>query len=148
MKQYEKRNINLDLIRCVAVLCVISVHFFLNNGFYNEIVQGKAMCLMTIMRTSFMVCVPLFLLLTGYLMNHKVLSRRYYLGIIKVLGTYVLASIACILVNIFYHQQEISFKQAVLSIFDFTGARYSWYIEMYIGLFLLIPFLIFINTIS
>ncbi|WP_072525318.1 hypothetical protein [Clostridium sp. Marseille-P3244] len=30
----KQRNINLDLIRCIAVLFVISVHFCLNIGFY------------------------------------------------------------------------------------------------------------------
>ena len=28
-----KRNLNADLIRCVAVFSVISVHFLLNGGF-------------------------------------------------------------------------------------------------------------------
>lgn len=31
----KKRNINIDLIKCIAVFSVISVHFFLNNGFYD-----------------------------------------------------------------------------------------------------------------
>lgn len=29
----KKRNINIDLIKCVAVFSVISVHFFANVGF-------------------------------------------------------------------------------------------------------------------
>lgn len=47
----KQRNINLDIIRCVAVFFVISVHFFLNNGFYSEIVVGKRMYIMVMMRT-------------------------------------------------------------------------------------------------
>ena len=73
----KDRNINLDIIRCVAVLTVICVHFFLHNGYYNIPVLGKKMYIATIMRTAFMVCVPLFLLLTGYLMNKKTLSKKY-----------------------------------------------------------------------
>ena len=34
-----------------------------------------------------------------------------------------------------------SIKQVILDFFAFTGAPYGWYMEMYIGLFLLIPFL-------
>lgn len=30
----KKRNINIDLIKCVAVFSVISVHFFANVGLY------------------------------------------------------------------------------------------------------------------
>lgn len=40
----KSRNINLDLIRCLAVFSVISVHFFLNTGFYDEEVIGKKCC--------------------------------------------------------------------------------------------------------
>ena len=38
MKTTEKkcRNLNIDLIRCFAIFSVVSVHFFLNNGFYEE----------------------------------------------------------------------------------------------------------------
>lgn len=138
---HSKRNVNLDLIRCTALICVLSVHFLLNNGFYKETIQGSRMYFMTIMRTGLMVCVPLFLLLSGYLMNQKILSRRYYLGIIKIIGVYILVCITNILLNIFYRHQDITLVQAVLSILDFTAIRYSWYIEMYIGLFLIIPFL-------
>jgi len=79
----KKRNPSLDIIRCIALFSVISVHFFLNNGFYGEIVIGKTMYIATIFRSMFMVCVPLFLVLTGYLMSGKKLSKTYYLGIKK-----------------------------------------------------------------
>lgn len=93
------------------------------------------------LRTAFMVCVPLFIILTGYLMSKKELCRKYYKGIVKTISIYVLASICCILFSIFYQHQEVSFKEAIFKIFNFTGASYSWYVNMYIGLFLLIPFL-------
>ena len=71
----KKRNINLDIIRSIAVFSVLSVHFFLNNGFYTEIIKGKRMLVMFTMRKAFMICVPLFAILTGYLMNKKILSK-------------------------------------------------------------------------
>ena len=36
---------------------------------------------------------------------------------------------------------DLSVVAAIAGIFDFQTASYSWYVEMYIGLFLLIPFL-------
>lgn len=89
----KKRNINLDMIRVIAVFSVLSVHFFLHNGFYEEIVVGKRLFFMGTMRNFFMICVPLFLILTGFLMNKKVVSRKYYSGLKKTYITYVLASI-------------------------------------------------------
>lgn len=49
----KKRNINLDMIRVIAVFSVLSVHFFLHNGFYEEIVVGKRLFFMGTMRNFF-----------------------------------------------------------------------------------------------
>lgn len=79
----QERNYNLDLIRSVAVIFVLSVHFFLNSGFYGIICEGEKMFVMCVLRTSFITCVPLFLMLTGYLMCKKELSLKYFKGIKK-----------------------------------------------------------------
>ena len=88
-----------------------------------------------------MICVPLFLLLTGYLMSQKTLSAKYYQGIQKTLAIYVLASIANIIYKHMAADDYYNMKRTILEILDFKAAKYSWYIEMYIGLFLMIPFL-------
>ncbi len=74
-------------------------------------------------------------------MNKKALSKKYYFGIVKLLIIYVLAAIACFIFKGLYDGAELSLKKLFLGTFDFTNANYSWYIEMYIGLFMLIPFL-------
>ena len=137
----SKRDIHLDLIRSVAVICVLSVHFFLNNGFYDTVVAGKRMYVMVLMRTAFMVCVPLFLLLTGYLCANKQLSRKHYAGIRHTMEVYFLVSILCLLFHHFYLRESFSFMEGLFRILSFSASSYGWYIEMYIGLFLLIPFL-------
>lgn len=137
----KKRNLNIDLTKCIAVFTVISVHFFYNNGFYSIPVSTPRMYFMTGMRTLFMVCVPLFLLVTGALMNKKTLCARYYRGILHTLFIYLLSCAVCMGFNYFYKGTPYTPSQLVLSIFDFSAAQYSWYVEMYIGLFLIIPFL-------
>ena len=137
----KERKFELDLIRCFALFSVIAVHFFLNTGFYNEIIVGKSFYLMTLIRSFFMVCVPLFIILTGYLKNKKSLSKKYYLGIVKIIAIYLIVSIICLIFKRVYLLEEISFKTAIKQILNFSAAPYSWYVEMYIGLFLLIPFL-------
>lgn len=141
ISKLEKRNPALDIIRIVAAFTVLSVHFFLHNGFYYETVQGTSMYIMTLMRTLFSVCVPLFMILTGYLMCNKTLSRKYYKGISKTLVVFVIATLACMLFKTFHDGEEFSLIKFIFNTFDFTGANYSWYIEMYIGLFLIAPFL-------
>lgn len=135
----KERNFNLDLIRTIAVISVISVHFFLNSGFYSVPLIGKTMYIATAMRTAFMVCVPLFLLLTGFLMNKKELSAKYYRGIKKTLFVYLLSTIIMLLYIVYCKGTPFTFKDAIKNILSYS--QYSWYIAMYIGLFMIIPFL-------
>lgn len=37
------RNINIDLIKCIAVFSVISVHYFSNIGLYKDLIVGNKM---------------------------------------------------------------------------------------------------------
>ena len=134
----EKKNINLDIIRSIAVFCVLSVHFFMGYGFYEETIVGVKMYFATTVRTSFAICVPLFMLLTGFLMNKKTICKKYYFGLLKVLIPYVL-SVSCIGIYRALKGDAYTLPSLVLDVAEF--GYYSWYVEMYIGLYLMIPFL-------
>lgn len=137
----KTRNINIDFIKCVAVLSVLSVHFFSNTGFYNKKIDNFYMYLLLFFRTFFMICVPLFLITTGYLMNKKEIEKRYYLGIFRVVIIYVLDAILYLGYHSLYLKEfEFTLKTVIRRILQFE-IGFSWYIEMYIGLFLIIPFL-------
>lgn len=137
----DSRNSSLDLIRCFALFCVVSVHFFLNNGFYDVPVTGVKMFAMFIMRSFFIICVPLFLLLSGYLMRKNKLDRAFYLKGRKTLCIYLLASLLCICYKVFFQNSQETLLSHLLRILNFTAAPYGWYMELYFGLFLLMPFL-------
>ena len=137
----SKRNTALDIVRIVAFFSVVAMHFPLHTDFYNKTLQGIPMLHFTVLRSAFVYCVPLFLMLSGYLLNRKTLSKRYYLGIVKTLGIYILSSLACMIFKHYFFKDELTFHTVLFGILDFGGANYSWYIEMYLGLFLLIPFL-------
>ena len=141
MNKLKSRSPALDIIRCFALFCVVSVHFFLNNGFYKQTVIGERMYVLTLMRSFFMICVPLFLLLTGYLTRKKQITKDYYFKLFYTLGIYILASLVCIAYRLFIKHEEISFIYLIGGFFGYKNAPYSWYIELYIGLFLLSPFL-------
>lgn len=136
-----KRNVGADILRCLAFFLVVSVHFFLNNGYYYVAVEGKRMFIMTFMRNFCIICVPLFMTLSGYLMRSKQLSLKYYKKIGKTYLTYVLASVFCIVYSVVFLKESVSIKTALFSILEFSGAPYSWYVEMYLSFFLLVPFL-------
>ena len=137
----QKRNLNLDLIRSVAIFLVISVHFLLNTSFYSTTVYSKKMYLLILFRVVAMSCVSLFIMLTGYLMNKKEPTKEYYKKISKVVTTYLLCSLACILFRILYNGETYSIGDMIKSILNFSACKYAWYIEMYLGLYIIIPFL-------
>lgn len=136
----RSRTTSLDIVRCFAFFCVVSVHFFRNSGFYDAAVTGFEMYLMVLLRSFCMICVPLFIVLSGYLLGRKTPSRAYYFRIIPILAIYVLASLSCETYR-FFTTGSFSAVETIIGIFGFFGAPYAWYIEMYIGLFLLIPFI-------
>ena len=141
MNKVISRNVSVDLIKALAVFLVMSVHFFLNTNFYFVPISDNQLYLATTFRTLCMTCVPLFLITTGYLMRKKELSKSYYLSISRVLISYFLYVIVFFLFNYFILHTELSIEFIRNNLLDFNQTGYSWYVEMYIGLFLLIPFL-------
>lgn len=78
-------------------------------------------------------------MLTGYLNANKAPSRKYYKGCIRVLFAYLLFSFITILFRKYYLSEDLSWTQWILKILDYSAIPYAWYIEMWIGLFLLTP---------
>ena len=140
----KTRNPTLDLIRVLAGLFVCGVHFFLYTGFYSEKIVDGNMYLPVLVRVFMGMCVPMFLVLSGYLMNSKTPCKSYYRGIVKTLVVYVLAGICGLLYEAFYLKSQVTILSGFLRIFDFSSAKYAWYVEMYIGLFCLFHFLIWV----
>ena len=135
------RSPNLDIIRIFALFCVVGVHFFVHTNFYAYPIDCTNMYIMTVLRSFFAICVPLFIILTGYLMKNKTLSAKFYMSIVKTLCIYLLASFANYIYRIAVIKDGMSVLSMLTGILNFTTAEYAWYVEMYIGLFLLIPFL-------
>ncbi|MBD5130106.1 MAG: acyltransferase family protein, partial [Ruminococcaceae bacterium] len=141
LEKAKGRSFALDLVRVAAAFSVISVHFFLNIGFYDQPMLGRKMFALCVIRTFFSCCVPLFLVLTGYLMCHKKLERRFYSGLAPTLVSYVLAGSACVFYKAVFLRVDYTASHLLRTFLEFSASDYAWYVEMYIGLFLLIPFL-------
>lgn len=135
------RVFGLDLVRAAAGILTLSVHFFLNSGFYNTPASGESMLLACMVRMLCMTCVPLFLLLTGYTCVGREWSKGYYRKLVPVLLSYVLAGAACVAFRYFWLGERWGLGTVAQMFSSCQAAPYGWYIEMYIGLFLLSPFL-------
>ena len=85
-----------------------------------------------------MTCVPLFIMTTGYLMKDKTYSKSYFTKLLPIIGIYCLA----VSIYTFFDVRVINidyFGKLLVNIFSFS--HYAWYVNMYIGLYLMIPFL-------
>ena len=84
---------------------------------------------------------PLFLLLTGFLQSGKKLSHKYYIGAVPLVFSYLsVSAIVALLYTLQFGAPGDRIDRMVLNIFDFSFG-YAWYVEMYLCIFLLIPFL-------
>lgn len=135
-----KRNYSIDLIKTMAAFFVVAVHFLLNSGFYDQTIQTNLTLFWMMTRQVTITAVPLFLLCTGFLMNRKKLSVSYLLNLFPVLFLYVSISLVGWL-RMVVMDEGVSLTDALFGILDYSTNTYSWYVEMYIGLYLMIPLL-------
>jgi len=137
----KERNIRLDLIRAVAVSQVVMVHFFNNSGFLQEPLTGGAMAAGVVARSAMMTCVPLFLLLSGYLCINWKWDKDYLWRLARIGTAWLLACVACLTCRAVFMDGSWNLRLWCRDILNFSAAPYGWYVEMYFGLFLLIPIL-------
>lgn len=137
--EQKQRLIGLDILRAIAIVSVVAGHFFsINTPFNDTPVESASMVFQGFLKALFSnLGVPMFLILSGYLCSHKTLSKSYYIGLIRVLYSYVIISV--ITWTALSDSHKIS--ELFFGIINYRTIHYAWYIEMYIGLFLLIPFI-------
>ena len=137
----KQRDPAMDLIRCLSLVFVVAVHFFKHSHFYDYTVTGTSMIFMVMFRCLCVACTPLFLTLSGYLQGQKKLSRGYYKGLIPLVGVYVMVSFMTMAMELVRSPETFSLRDSLWGILSFGTANYAWYVELYLGLYLLIPFL-------
>ena len=133
---FIKRNTNIDIIKSLSLFLVISVHFFLYTEYYTSTFDLLKLPFIAI-RNVCMACVPLFIIVTGYLNRNKVWNKKYYLNIGRV---YLLYSLAMFILTFMDNKYVINitlFKTSLINILNYK--YYGWYITMYVGLMLLAP---------
>lgn len=136
----KKYSYGLDIIRIVAMFFVICVHATTFYGFNEQGIYSPIAFLVGMFRFISYSCVPLFLLLTGYLNCRKAPCLNYYLKIVRVFVEFFICGIAVYLFNKLYLGSTMGFMDFALKMLNFTFPSYSWYMAMFVGLFALAPF--------
>lgn len=132
-----KRENGADLYRILGLLFVNMLHACLYNGFYYEAQEGVAVWMANSMRWLVFGCNAMFMLLTGYLKTTSPWGRRYYKSLVAVLVGYVLTCVISYPIRYFYIGEKDSLQVWLERFVGFSN--YAWYVEMYIGLFMISP---------
>lgn len=134
----KERQTGPDIVRFFAALFVIAVHFYLNCGYYAEPLITPKLYLMTAARWLFLICVPLFMILTGYCKSEKTMTASHYKSLIPITVSYFIISIAKMFMCNYIYGEVYTFKYGLSCLFNYNM---SWYFGMYLSIMLLIPFL-------
>lgn len=137
-KDCKPRTLSLDLIRALAIVLVITIHTFAFDVTHPvPLLRASVLCVAKM-------AVPLFLLLTGYLNNRKTVEDYYerglWKGCFRVLLAYVVLGGVCYVYECVNHGFR-GMADLVCELLSFQLTPYGWYVEMWIGLFFLTPFL-------
>ena len=132
-----KRENGADLYRIMGLLFVNMLHACLYNGFYYAPQEGVAMWAANSVRWLTYGCNAMFMLLTGYLKTTSPWGRKYYKSLVAVLVGYVLTCVISYPMRYFYMGEKDGWKVWLERFVTFSN--YAWYVEMYIGLFLISP---------
>ena len=90
----ETRNYGIDIVRIIATITVLCVHFFLNTGYYEYVKDADITVVFHIfIRNFFMICVPLFMLITGYLNKKIEYNKSFFKGLLNILIVWFFYSI-------------------------------------------------------
>lgn len=138
------RLANIDILKTLALLCVIGVHFFFNAGFNDTDLNGAPVLegyAAMFLRNACSICVPLFLIASGFLLRNKKPTAPYFVGILKIVIVYTGVCVITNLYRMYFMHESFTFAEGVWMSLGFWGNKYAWYVEMYLGLFLIAPFL-------
>lgn len=134
-----KREPGPDLIRCLAFFFVVVFHSFLYNGYSMERQAGWPMLLSGSLRWLSVSCIGLFLMLSGYLKQDQD-AKKCFRSLPPVLVGYLLAAVVSIPLRHFLLGDPQPLAVWLERLLSFRGVYYGWYVEMYVGLALLMPF--------
>lgn len=141
----KERQPGLDLVRAASIFFVIVLHGITMRGALGDGGITPVWCAKGFVRYLSLSAVPLFLMLSGYLQAGKRPTKAYYRGLLPLYLSYFVIAALCMTAEAIYAhaagEAMPSLPMALYRILDFSADGYAWYFEMYIGLFLLIPFL-------
>ena len=140
----NKRNIQLDTIRIVAAFLVIVNHTV--SLVFESQSQPDAFWFVSVATFFFSkVAVPLFLMISGYLLLNRIDDWKYNLKrILRIIIVLAICSFAYSSINNLYPLSNFSMSEILkdaLSFYNRQPSRALWYLYAYLGILVMLPFL-------
>ena len=137
MAERSERQSNIELLRIIAALGVVLLHYNnprLGSGFANVANMSVNQFVMILFEAVFICAVNLFVLISGYFMRNT--SKRDLLKPVQLLSMYVVFELLAYLIK------ELP-KGEPFSIASFAGyfTPSYWFVFIYIALYLLSPYI-------
>ena len=126
-----KRNASLDIIRGFAVVLVACLHSIGNGSLTANHISGVSGYLLTGLWLLSASCVPLFLMLSGYLQNRKMPTVKYYVNYLHIYIPYLLLGVIC-LYHILSHRESYKLGHFTIEerlVATFRSAVHSLYVD-------------------
>lgn len=145
MEEYMKKErlVGLDILRALAIILVVLTHLInYNSGrFMHTDIRSPIWTVTVFIRYTVILCVPLFLMLSGYLLSKRRPDRKHFTSIVTVMISWLVLSVITNVAEWFlFAPTAVSIPRAILNIFSFSYG-YTWYVEMYLCLFLVVPYI-------
>lgn len=143
IEQTVERNYGLDLVRTLAISLVLLIHAIsFSPAGYLSIIDGPFDYIRMFIHRICYTCVPLFVILSGYLNRHKEDPLKLYKKSgPRLVITYFFWEILITVLNVLCWGEDFS-KLTIIKLFSYkVDSGRSWYMNMYFGLFLLMPFI-------
>lgn len=137
VKNSRSRVFEYDFIKVIYALLILGVHAIWYSGYYSHPVNGIEE-FVTMMFRNLACNGPLLFLITGCLMRNRKINKMYYFGLFRIYIGFLLSAI----VVLWARDWLLGYgKGNIWEILDFSASPYGWFISMYMGLYILIPFL-------
>lgn len=136
----KERLVGPDILRALAICLVMVTHIINYIGYLHNDIHSPVWTATVFIRFTVVLCVPIFLLLSGFFLSSRKPDRKHFTSIITVMVSWLLLTVVTNVVQWFlFGPTADSIPRAILNIFNFSFG-YTWYVEMYLCLFLIIPY--------
>lgn len=136
----KQRNYGIDLLRCVSMLMIVTLHVLSQGGVLTVVPSGEKNAVCWFIEIVAFCSVDCYALISGYVLLERKVSVRYFLNILPLWFTVFFYSFGVTALFCVVSPETLSMKDILASAFPVASNAY-WYFSSYIALYMVVPFI-------